>query len=134
MCTCYSSISRRSALERSRLKKLLPFAFGLFAFVDVILVRAQPSGANVVSGAAVVTAGSGVTTVTAGNNSILRWNSFNVPASETVQFVQPSQDSRVLNWIGGAAASQIDGVIRANGQVYLMNPSGIFFGQTSVVD
>jgi len=94
----------------------------------------QPTGGTVVSGSASISAVPGTTTVTAGNNSILRWGSFNVGMGETVQFVQPGTDARVLNWIGGLTPSQIDGALLANGQVYLLNPSGVYFGRTAVVD
>lgn len=95
---------------------------------------AQPSGATVISGSASVATQVGITTVTAGNNSILKWNSFDLGASQTVEFVQPSAASRVLNWIGGITPSQIDGAIRANGQVYLVNPAGVYFGKSAVID
>src|SRR5207244_7012773 len=68
------------------------------------------------------------------NNSMLRWDSFNIPVGETVRFVQPGADARVMNWIGGLTPSQIDGSLFANGQVYLVNPNSVYFGQTSVVD
>ena len=43
----------------------------------------QPTGGTVVSGSATITAGASSTVITAGNNSILHWNSFNVGADQT---------------------------------------------------
>src|SRR5438105_15890238 len=57
-----------------------------------------------------------------------------MPANETVRFVQPGADARVLNWIGSLTPTQINGSLLANGRVYLLNPSGIYFGQNAVVD
>ena len=94
----------------------------------------QPTGGTVVAGSATIATAASGTVVTAGDNSVLRWNSFDVGTGETVRFVQPGADSRVLNWIGGATPSQINGSLLANGQVYLMNPSGVYFGRTAVID
>src|SRR5258708_4374023 len=93
-----------------------------------------PAGGAVVAGQATIANSANSTTITAGNNSVLRWGSFDVGAGQTVQFVQPGAASRVLNWIGGATPSQINGSLLANGQVYLMNPSGVYFGSTAVVN
>ena len=106
----------------------------LVAGLSVVGLHAQPTGGTVVSGSATITAGTNSTVVTAGNNSVLHWGSFDVPRGETVQFIQPTIDSRVLNFIGGLTPSQINGSLLANGQVYLMNPYGIYFGNSAVVD
>ncbi|MFO1448481.1 MAG: filamentous hemagglutinin N-terminal domain-containing protein [Opitutaceae bacterium] len=97
-------------------------------------LQAGPSGGQVVSGQASVSVDGPLTTVTAGNNAIVRWNSFDVGRSETVQFVQPGAAARLLNLIGSLSPSQIDGTLRSNGQVYLVNPAGIYFGSSAVVD
>lgn len=75
-----------------------------------------------------------VTTITAPNNAIIEYSAFNVAANQTVNFVQPSATSRVLNRINSNTPSQIDGTINANGIVYLVNPAGVTFGQSSVVN
>lgn len=75
-----------------------------------------------------------VTTITAPNNAIIEYSAFNVAANQTVNFVQPSATSRVLNRINSNTPSQIDGTINANGIVYLVNPAGVTFGQNSVVN
>ncbi len=106
----------------------------LLAFAAAGLHAQQPTGGTVVAGSATIASAAGTTTVTAGNNSVLRWGSFDIGTHETVQFIQPGASSRVLNWIGGATPSQINGSLVANGQVYLMNPSGVYFGSTAVVN
>ncbi len=94
----------------------------------------QPTGGSVVVGHATIATTPVQTTITADNNTVLRWGSFDVGAGQTVQFVQPGAEARVLNWIGGLTPSQINGSLLANGQVYLMNPAGVYFGRTSLVD
>src|SRR5690242_12745020 len=100
----------------------------------VTLYAQHPTGGTVVAGSATIANAANSTVITAGNNSVLRWTSFDVGSGQTVQFVQPAADARVLNWIGGLTPSQIDGALLANGRVYLLNPAGVYFGQTAVVD
>ncbi len=107
---------------------------GLLLLSSTQLRAGNLSGGAVVSGSASIDTVPGSTTITAGNNSVLRWDAFNVGTGELVRFIQPGADSRVLNWIGGSTPSQIDGSILANGQVYLANPAGVYFGGTAVVD
>jgi len=68
------------------------------------------------------------------DKAILNWQSFNVGAKNTVQFVQPGSSSIALNRIHQADPSQIFGQIKANGQIYLYNQNGFVFGKDSVVN
>jgi filamentous hemagglutinin family protein len=65
---------------------------------------------------------------------ILNWSSFNVSEDGHVQFVQPDASAIALNRIFEGRPSSILGSIEANGQIYLINPSGILFGENSSVD
>ena len=64
----------------------------------------------------------------------LNWESFDIAAGNTVNFIQPSVNSVALNKIFEANPSQIFGTLTANGQVYLLNPNGLVFGPHSVVN
>src|SRR5579883_289525 len=64
----------------------------------------------------------------------LNWQSFDIAAGNTVNFIQPSANSVALNRIFEANPSQIFGTLTANGQVYLLNPNGLIFGPHSVVN
>lgn len=68
------------------------------------------------------------------NNVILDWNSFNIAAGNTVQFVQPGSSSVALNDIHQLDASQIFGNLTANGQVFLVNNNGFVFGPNASVN
>jgi filamentous hemagglutinin family protein len=73
--------------------------------------------------------------ITASDGAVIRYDSgFNIPAGETVRFIQPSVDATVINEIIQQTPSQIDGNIFANGKVVLLNSSGIVFGKDSVVE
>src|SRR5262249_49333404 len=60
---------------------------------------------------------------------------FNIRAGEKTQFVQPNAGSVMLNRVtGNPSPSVIDGMLTANGQVFLINPSGVLFGKTATVN
>jgi filamentous hemagglutinin family protein len=96
---------------------------------------AAPQDAKVVAGQATVQQSGSTTTVTQGSpRAAIDWRSFNVGATESVNFVQPNANSATLNRVTGADPSAIFGRITANGQVLLINPNGIVFGRTAQVD
>ncbi|MET0616591.1 MAG: YDG domain-containing protein, partial [Luteibacter sp.] len=55
-------------------------------------------------------------------------------ANETVNFVQPGRDAIAVNRILGNKASDIYGHLNANGQVWLINPNGVLFGEGAQVN
>lgn len=95
---------------------------------------AGPEGERVMRGNVNFARQLGLTQITASNRAIINWSSFNVGVGETVQFIQPSATSRVLNRITGADPTQIQGSILANGIVYIVNPAGVYFRQGALVN
>lgn len=73
----------------------------------------------------------------ADNAGILQWGSFDIGAGAKVQIIQPGSTSVLLNKVDGGAwqnKTVIDGMMSANGQVYIYNPNGVIFGKTAQVD
>ncbi|WP_369943478.1 MBG domain-containing protein [Xanthomonas medicagonis] len=67
--------------------------------------------------------------------AVLNWNSFNVGKDVSVVFAQPSSSAVALNLIDAShGASVIDGSLRANGNVFLINSAGILFGHHAQVN
>jgi filamentous hemagglutinin family protein len=66
--------------------------------------------------------------------SILEWARLNVAQGNSLQFIQPNQQSVVLNRVTGSDATRIDGSLLSNGHVWLLNPSGVLFGAKSSVN
>ena len=68
--------------------------------------------------------------------AILNWQSFNVGQDNTVQFIQPNTDAVALNRVFDPSVnpSRILGSIKANGQVYLINPNGFIFGKNAHIN
>ena len=97
--------------------------------------NALPTNGQVVSGQAVIAqAGSTMTIQQASNQAILNWNTFNIGANAAVNFIQPGSNAVALNRVVGTDPSAIYGSLTANGQVFLINPSGVLFGQGARVD
>ena len=97
--------------------------------------RALPTAGQVVAGAAVITQSGLQTQVNqASQRAVVNWESFNVGKDATVTFNQPNSSAVTLNRVTGSSPSVIDGAIKANGQVVLVNPNGVTFGKGSQVD
>ncbi|MGC8559421.1 MAG: filamentous hemagglutinin N-terminal domain-containing protein [Phycisphaerae bacterium] len=123
-------------LGRNRRRMILCAAAAAAICLDGALVRAAGpiSVANVAAGAASFAHVGNTTVIHASNNTIINYRQFNIPAGQEVDFIQPNAASRVLNRVITDVPSQIDGTLRANGVVYLVNPAGVIFGPNSVVN
>ncbi|WP_442776052.1 two-partner secretion domain-containing protein, partial [Sphaerotilus montanus] len=94
-----------------------------------------PQGGQVVQGSGTLSQSASTLTVNqASSKLVTNWQSFSIGAGQTVQFVQPSTSSVALNRVLGSDVSTIQGSLRANGQVFLLNPNGVLFTPTARVD
>lgn len=106
-----------------------------FALLTEPVLRANPSGGQVVAGSAAINqAGSTLTIQQQSQRAIINWDSFSIGAGQTTTFVQPSASAAVLNRVTGGDVSAIHGALSANGQVWLINPNGVLVGSTGVID
>tara|TARA_B100001059_G_scaffold52970_3_gene46971 strand:+ start:7186 stop:10302 length:3117 start_codon:yes stop_codon:yes gene_type:complete len=71
-----------------------------------------------------------------GNNALINWDSFNVGTGDHVHFQSwaAPNDFRVLNKISQGTPSMIRGTITGNGMVGMVNPAGVVFFGSSVVN
>jgi filamentous hemagglutinin family protein len=97
---------------------------------------AGPENGQVVAGAATIDKPNANTTVInqSSAKSVINWKSFSIGKQEAVEFRQPGKSSISLNRVVGGDPSSILGKLSANGQVYLVNPNGIYFGRGAQVD
>jgi filamentous hemagglutinin family protein len=107
----------------------LTITLGAFApLAAPVAAWALPQGGQVTSGQAGISqTGAAMTVTQTSQSAIINWQSFGVAGNESVTFNQPSSSSVVLNRVLGSDASDIYGQINANGQVFLVNPNGIYF-------
>ena len=98
--------------------------------------HALPTGGQVAAGqAAISTPSATQMNIKQGTNqAIINWNSFGIGKGEAVNIAQPSSQSTLLNRVLGNNPSSIFGSLTANGQVFLVNPSGILFAPGSSVN
>lgn len=103
--------------------------------VWAIDVNSLPSGGTVTSGNAAITSNGSSMTVTQNSDKLItQWDSFNIGRDADVRFIQPGAGSAALNRIFDQNPTQILGQLQANGQIFLLNPAGIIFGQGSQVN
>jgi filamentous hemagglutinin family protein len=96
---------------------------------------AGPIGGQVVGGSGSISQTGATTAINQSTqNMAINWQSYNINANERVQYIQPNSSSIALNRILSNNGSVIAGRIDANGQVILVNPNGVFFTPTSVVN
>lgn len=98
-------------------------------------VFAAPTGGQISAGAgAIAQAGTTTTIAQKSQNLAIDWNSFSIAANETVRFNQSNPAAIALNRVLGQNPSQILGSLSANGQVFILNPNGTFFGKDAQVN
>ncbi len=132
-----SSIAHSS--QATRIKKFKPhplvFAIAMAGVGLPIGVMAGPQGGVVTGGAGTISQGNNTTTINQATDRLaIDWQSFDVAADERVQYIQPDSSSVALNRILSNRGSEIHGRIDANGQVILVNPNGVIFGENAVVN
>ncbi|MDE8346925.1 MAG: filamentous hemagglutinin N-terminal domain-containing protein, partial [Acidocella sp.] len=97
--------------------------------------QALPQGWQVAVGSATINKSGSTLTVTQNSaNAVINWQSFDIGANATVNFRQPGASSIALNRVVGNDPSQIFGHLTANGQVFLVNPNGVYFAPGAQVN
>lgn len=95
---------------------------------------ALPNGGVVSSGSGQISQTSSQLTVSQqSQNLAVNWQSFDIASNQTVTFNQPNSNAIALNRVLGQNSSSILGKLNSNGQVFLINPNGILFGQSAQV-
>jgi len=122
------------------MKKLLLLSTSLTActFLACMPQRAalaNPEGGVVSAGSATIeTSAARVDVRQSSDKAVIDWRSFNINKGETTQFHQPTSSSLTVNRINDSNPSQILGNLKSNGNIILINQSGISFGKDAVVD
>lgn len=71
-----------------------------------------------------------------GQNAVITWQDFSIGANATVNFKSSTMGGfNTLNYVTGGKASQIYGKMNAqNGNIYLVNPSGVQIGNSAQIN
>ncbi|MFA7516365.1 MAG: filamentous hemagglutinin N-terminal domain-containing protein, partial [Candidatus Ratteibacteria bacterium] len=110
----------------------------LLATVGLLLpmqVFSLPNDPSVVAGQSSISQTADQMTITqTTDKAIINWGGYSIDVGELVQYLQPGANAVSLNRIVGGNPSEILGQLIANGQIFLINPSGIVFGEASQVN
>jgi len=107
----------------------------LTCFLSSVAAFANPQSGTVSSGSAsIVTLPNVMDINQTSQRAVIDWRSFNIAPNETTNFNQPNSSAVTLNRINNSTPSHILGSLNANGNVILISPNGVFFGQGSKVD
>ena len=118
----------RMLLPISRLVVLLGIC------VPPLLFAQSPTGGTVTSGTAAILQSGNTTNINQSTSSaVINWQSFSIGTNSTVNFNQPGTTSVTLNRVTGNASSVLDGVLNANGNVFLINANGILVDSTAKI-
>lgn len=134
------SVTDEGARRRRRSgtrKGLVVMVAGLLGIGVLPVAFALPTGGTVVSGTADILTfdnGKQMSINQHTDKLITNWNDFSVNRGQTVTFSQPTKTSVALNRVIGVNGSNIQGQINANGQVFLINPNGVVFGNNAQVN
>ena len=129
----------RKQLRTIRRRRLALALVGAMA-MPAALAQSLPSGYTVVNGDPTIgSVGTQMTVTQTTKGAIIDWGSFNIGAGYGVTFDQQFGASSVtLNRVVGfgysTSASQIDGTLTSNGNVFIINPAGITFGNNAQVN
>lgn len=68
-------------------------------------------------------------------NAVIKWDSFNVGGSATVNFTSDKSNFNTLNYVNSGAASQIYGTINGlGGNIYVVNTAGVQIGPSAQIN
>ena len=142
---CCKGVSGTSTSRRPRLLlftsrfAVLSLGVAMAWGLNPSVALANPSGGVAIVGqAGMVNQGNKLTVTTqngAGTNySAINWQSFSIPSGSTTYFQQPSATSTSINRVVTNTPSQLFGTLGSNGNLVLVNQSGIAVGAGAVVD
>ena len=69
-----------------------------------------------------------------GQNLFHSFDSFSVNVGEVASFAESLGVSRILARVTGPNRSEIQGILRAQSDLYLMNPNGVLFGEGATLE
>ncbi|WP_293729225.1 filamentous hemagglutinin N-terminal domain-containing protein, partial [uncultured Phascolarctobacterium sp.] len=112
------------------------FCYSAVGYAAVMSNAALPENGNIVAGGGSIGATvNNIMNISGLDNTVIKWDSFNIGSVATVNF-SGEDNFNVLNYVAsGGSMSQIHGTMNAQGgNVYLVNPAGVFIGKSAQID
>ncbi len=137
-------MNRKKNLKQNLLICLLAgsavmYTLPLHAATSIIANSTLPVGGNFAHGSgSIASSGLEMNVVQNGQNAVIKWDSFNVGGSATVNFSAAeayANNFNTLNYVNSGAASQIYGTINAaGGNIFIVNPAGVQIGNSAQIN
>ncbi|MTD26983.1 filamentous hemagglutinin N-terminal domain-containing protein [Erwinia sp. J316] len=125
--------SKRTSVMKMKTIALNPMALAV-AIAFTASAHAAGTG-TIVSGNGSISQNQNHTVVKQNTDKmVINWDNMDVAQKEILQFVQPGKNSAVLNRINSHDPTQINGALRANGQVFIVNPNGVLINNGASID
>jgi filamentous hemagglutinin family protein len=136
-------------MARSAILHIIPNTMATLAIAGLIIgstpgvayaidAGATPQGSKVVAGTATFSrpTTSSLVVTQKSQRAVIDWQSFNIGTKGSVEFKQAGASSLAVNRVTGKSAdpTQILGTLKSNGQVMVLDPNGVFFGQSARID
>ncbi len=122
-------------LERVRLRDRIVAGILIASIYVLPQASGNPQGGQVRQGQVRISSTPGQVRIhQQSQRAVIDWESFSIGAGESTRFIQPNSSAAALNRVRGDSASRIEGMLRANGRVYLINPNGILIGPDGRID
>jgi filamentous hemagglutinin family protein len=129
------NVKARGKRASGALSMAVLMALGLAPATHAADNAALPTNGQIVAGQGSINGQGNTLTINQNSNRLIaQWDTFNIGKDASVVFNQASSSSVALNRILDSNPSEIFGSLSANGQVYLVNPSGIVFGRGAQVN
>lgn len=119
---------RHRKFQINRMTLALAIAFSTSA------VQAVGTG-EIVSGSGSINKNANNTSVSQySEKMIINWNNMDIGKDESMRFLQPGRYASVLNRVNAIDPTVIQGALKANGQVFIVNPNGVLISNGATIN
>ena len=130
-------IGRTWVDTKNKAKSILFLTISFFLTFSSIAFSAStlPTGGDITAGSGSINQTEADMTINqTSQNMVIDWQGFSIGVDNSVTFEQPSATSAVLNRVVSSEISNIQGALKANGRVFLINPNGVLFSNTACIN
>lgn len=117
------------SLSRLNTSTILTSALAAVVAAQPVWADGITGGSAVIGSASIAQSGTHTEITTATSNTLMEFRTFNVNTGESANVAQPGSSSKFMaRVVGGLGASNIDGTLTSNGNVFIVNSQGVLFG------
>src|ERR1700722_5715393 len=129
------SKANRAEAAKGRFYAAKSFAIASLSLIFCSQAFALPSNPHVMQGTLMVENVDAKTCVfTVGDETFLHCDDFSIAEDDLVEFRQPSSKSIVVVEVVTDRQSELLGILKSNGGVFIVNPQGIVIGENGSID